>query len=415
MTTEVVPNLVAHLFRHQAGRLVAVLTRALGAPHLALAEDAVQDALLSALRLWPVHGVPDNPPAWLLQVARRKAIDHLRRTRTWTERIEPALIRHLDAVAANESLALDDTLALMFMTCHPVLPTASRLALTLKIASGLDVHEIGRALLTDSRAVAQRIVRAKRQLRESGCEFVLPSDDDLHTRLDTVLEVVALLFTAGYGARDGDALIREDLCAEAVRLARLLTQHPRTALPHTHALLSLLLLQAARLPARLTDEGGLAVLGEQDRSRWLEPLIALGLRHLELASSGDHVSVWHIQAGIAAVHVCAPCLAETPWAHVVTLYDDLLRLRPTPVVRLNRAIAVGMRDGPRAGLDALAQADAQGQLADYHLLHATRGHFLEAAGDAASARLAFDQALACPLSAPERRFLLARRDGVIMC
>ncbi|GMV22025.1 MAG: RNA polymerase sigma24 factor [Acidimicrobiia bacterium] len=414
MTTEAVSGLVAHLFRHQAGRLVAVLTRALGAGHLDLAEDVVQDALVSALRVWPIHGVPDNPPAWLLQVARRKAIDQLRRTRAWTDRIEPAFARHLDAAAASEAVALDDTLALMFMTCHPSLPESSRIALTLKIASGLDVHEIGRALLTDPRNVAQRIVRAKRLLRESACEIALPSDAELQARLGVVLEVLALLFTTGYGARDGDVLVREDLCAEAVRLARLLTQHPRTATPESHALVALLLLQSARLPARLTEAGELALLAEQDRRRWLDPLIAAGLRHLDLASTGDRVSVWHLQAGIAAAHTCAPSTADTPWPHVVTMYDDLVRLRPTPVVRLNRAIAIGMRDGPRAGLDALADVDEDHRLQDYHLLHATRGHFLAATGDHAAARLAFTRALDCPLSVPERRFLVARRDSDIM-
>lgn len=415
MTTEAVPGLVAHLFRHQAGRLVAVLTRALGAGHLDLAEDVVQDALVAALRVWPIHGVPDNPPAWLLQVARRKAIDQLRRTRTWSSRIEPGFARHLDAAAASEDVTIDDTLALMFMTCHPSLPESSRIALTLKIASGLNVHEISRALLTDPRNIAQRIVRAKRLLRESGCDIALPSDADLHARLDVVLEVLALLFTTGYGARDGDALVREDLCAEALRLARVLTQHPRTATPESHALVALLLLQSARLPARLTDTGELALLAEQDRGRWLAPLIAAGLRHLALASTGDRLTVWHLQAGIAAAHTCAPTPADTPWAHVVTMYDDLVRLRPTPVVRLNRAIALGMRDGPRAGLDALAAVDEDIRLQDYHLLHATRGHFFAAAGDHAAARRAFARALECPLSEPERRFLVARRDGVIMC
>ncbi|MGE3345041.1 MAG: DUF6596 domain-containing protein, partial [Vicinamibacterales bacterium] len=210
-------------------------------------------------------------------------------------------------------------------------------------------------------------------------------------------------------------LVREDLCAEAVRLARLLTQHPRTATPESHALVALLLLQSARLPARLTEAGELALLAEQDRRRWLDPLIAAGLRHLDLASTGDRVSVWHLQAGIAAAHTCAPSTADTPWPHVVTMYDDLVRLRPTPVVRLNRAIAIGMRDGPRAGLDALADVDEDHRLQDYHLLHATRGHFLAATGDHAAARLAFTRALDCPLSEPERRFLVARRDSDIMC
>lgn len=401
-----VPGLVAHLFRHQAGRLVAVLTRALGSRHLQLAEDVVQDALLTALHTWPLRGVPDNPPAWLLQVARRKALDALRHDRTWATKVEP-VIRHLHAVEADEQLALDDTLALMFMTCHPALPPESRLALTLKVASGFHVDEIARALLSESRAVAQRLVRAKRQLRDDGHEAVLPVDHDLAARLDSVLDALGLMFTAGYGARDGDTLIREDLCAEATRLARLLTRHPRTATPATHAQAALFLLQAARLPARLTEDGDLAVLAEQNRDRWLTPLVMEAHQHLDLAAQGSVRSVWHVQAGIAALHTMTPAGA-TPWGAIVTLYDDLLALQPTAIVRLNRAIAVGMRDGASAGLDAMRTLCDEPKLTTYHLLHAARGHFLRQTGDTSAARAAYGRALACPVSAPERRFLLAR-------
>lgn len=403
-----VPGLVAHLFRHQAGRLVALLTRSLGPGHLQLAEDVVQDALLAALHTWPTRGVPDNPPAWLLQVARRRAIDVLRRDRTFAEKAVPHLLGHLSLAETDAAVELDDTLALMFMTCHPSLPPESRLALTLKVAGGFSVEEIARGLLADVRAVAQRLVRAKRQLRDTGVEVAVPSGLDLPARLASVQDALALMFTAGYAAGEGDALVHEDICLEAVRLARLLVRHPHTATPSSHALVALLLFQAARLPARLSQHGDLAVLDDQDRTRWLQPLIHEAFHHLDHAAEGTTMSRWHLQAGIASIHTAAPTVAATPWAQIVALYDDLVTLEPTGIVRLNRAIALGMRDGPRAGLAALASLAGDPRLHDYHLHHAARATFLAASGDRDAARAAYTRALACPCSAPERRFLAQR-------
>ncbi len=403
-----VPGLVAHLFRHQAGRLVALLTHTLGSRHLQLAEDVVQEALLAALHTWPTRGVPDNPPAWLLEVARRRAIDILRRDRTFAEKVEPHLVAHLSLAETDAGVELDDTLALMFMTCHPSLPPASRLALTLKVAGGFSVDEIARGLLADTRAVAQRLVRAKRQLRDIGVEVVVPSGHDLPARLTSVQDALALMFTAGYAAGEGDALVHEDICLEAVRLARLLVRHPRTATPSSHALIALLLFQAARLPARLSEHGDLAVLDDQDRTRWLQPVISEAFHHLDRAADGTTVSLWHLQAGIASIHTAAPSVAATPWSQVVALYDDLLTLQPTGIVRLNRAIAIGKRDGPRAGLAALDPIADDPRLRDYHLHHAARATFLAELGDCDAARAAYSRALACPCSAPERRFLTQR-------
>lgn len=407
-TAPEVPGLVAHLFRHQSGRLVAVLTRALGSRHLPLIEDVVQEALLAALHTWPLHGVPDNPPAWLLQVARRRALDVLRRTQGFDARIAPTLRAGLGTAtppAAEEDL--DAVLALMFMTCHPALSADLQLALTLKVAAGFSVEEIAQGLLADPRAIAQRLVRAKRHLRDLAVQPDLPSGPERTARLDTVHDALALLFTAGYGPRDGDQLIREDLCYEALRLTRLLVRHPATATPNSHALAALLLLQAARLPARITDDGMLVLLDDQDRSRWLQPLIHEGLQHLDLAATGVRQSKWHLQAGIAALHATRPHASST-WTQIVTLYDDLLAIQPSPVVALNRAIAVGRRDGAAAGLGQLASLVDHHRLTTYHLFHAARGHFLQAQGDHAGAVDAYHAALRCPLSTPERQFLQAR-------
>jgi RNA polymerase sigma-70 factor (ECF subfamily) len=296
------------------------------------------------------------------------------------------------------------------MTCHPTLAPESRVALTLKVAGGFSVDEIARGLFADARAVAQRLVRAKRQLRDEGLEVALPSPADLPARLESVLDSLSVMFTTGYGAGHGEALIHEDVCLEAVRLARLLVRHPRTATPESHALVALLLLQSARLPARVTDSGDLAVLSEQDRSRWLWPLVHEALHHLDQSAQGAALTRWHLQAGIAALHATGAPFDATPWDRIVALYDDLAALQPTGVVRLNRAIALGMRDGPHAGLAALREVADDSRLARYHLLHAAQGHFLADLGETSAARDAYTRALACEVSAPERRFLLARLE-----
>jgi RNA polymerase sigma-70 factor, ECF subfamily len=403
-----VSGLVAHLFRHQSGRLVALLTRAFGARHLSLAEDAVQEALVAALHTWPLRGVPDNPPAWLLQVSRRKALDVLRRGHTFTHRVESALIAELDRAATAPERDVDDALGLMFLTCHPDLSLENSLALTLKVVGGFSVDEIARLLLADPRAVAQRLVRTKHRLRDLGTDIEVPPTTERGERLTSVLEAIGLMFTSGYGPRDGTSLVREDVCFEAVRLARLLTQHPATSVPASHALCALLLFQAARLPSRLTQAGDLAVFERQDRSRWLWPLIHEGHHHLDAAASGTTMTHWHLQAGIAALHVTAQSADAIPWSRILPLYDDLLQLRPSGIVALNRAIAIGMSEGWQAGLQALTPLADDGRLQSYHLLHAARGHFLEAGGQTTAARAAFTEALSCATSAPERRFLQAR-------
>lgn len=406
MTSTEVPGLVAHLFRHQAGRLVALLTRALGARHLQLVEDVVQDALIAALHTWPIRGVPDNPPAWLLQVARRRALDVLRRDRSFAEKSD--IIASLSEAGTSVDTELDDTLALMFMTCHPSLPPESRIALTLKVAGGFSVDEIARGLFADPRAVAQRLVRAKRQLRDEGYEVTVPVSAELGPRLDSVLDSLALMFTTGYGAGEGDELIHEDVCLEALRLARLLVQHRHTATPDAHALVALLLVQSARLPARLSDTGDLAVLDTQDRSRWLMPLVHEAMHHLDRSAQGTRMTRWHLQAGIATLHATASTFGQTPWHHIVSLYDDLLVLQPTTIVALNRAIALGFRDGAAAGLAAMQDVVQDTRLSGYHLRHAAEGHFLEALGDREGAHAAYTRALACRMSEPERRFLLTK-------
>jgi len=294
---------------------------------------------------------------------------------------------------------------MMFICCHPAIPREARVALTLKTLGGLGVPEIARAFLTQEATVAQRIVRAKRLIRKRRLPYVVPEPADLPERVDSILDVLYLLFNEGYSAHQGEDLIRHDLCTEAVRLTTLLTEHPAGDLPRVHALLALMLLQASRLAAR-TDAGGeLLLLDAQDRALWDRQLVQAGLAALVHASRGDEVSAYHLQAGIAACHAVAPTYAATDWAAILAQYDDLLRLHPTPVVALNRAVAVAMVHGPKSGLVEIDRLRIQRGMDDYPLLHATAGTFLERSGEPRAAATHFARALACPLSEPERRFL----------
>ena len=412
MTRDQIPVLVDHLFRRQAGRLVALVAGALGPAHLDLAEEVVQEALVAALQTWPHRGIPDQPIGWLHQVARNRAIDALRRRRVTSAdaaALERELTRRVVSDAHDASAPpLDDELAMMFMTSHPDLPRESRIALTLKIACGLSVPEIARALLSDDRAVAQRIVRAKRQIRARHLALALPGREELATRLDSLLEVIYLLFNEGYAASEGETHIREDLCFEAIRLVQLLRDHPATARPESHALAALLLFLAARLPARVDHAGEISLLQEQDRRQWNTGLIHAGFRALDQATAGERMTHYHIQAAIAAAHASAPTFAATDWTRIAGLYDDLIAVSPTAIVALNRAIAVGYRDGPVAGLAALSPLRKEPALRRYHLLYSARASFLAAAGRVADARRAYRQALGCRLTAAERKFLEKR-------
>ncbi len=405
-----VGGLVDHLFRHSAGPMVAALARALGARHLDLAEECVQEAMVRALQTWSYRGVPDDPAAWLFQVARRAAIDRLRRDRTWSGKAD-LLQRSLEGMTAPPATAADlpdNTLAMMFMCCHPRLPEASRVALTLKTVAGFGVDEIAAALLAAPATVAQRIVRAKRQLADEDIPLEVPGGRGQPERLDAVLRVVYLLFNEGYAAHGGANLVRADLCDEAIRLGRLLARHPHTATPATHALLALMLLHASRLPARTDAMGDLLLLAEQDRVRWDRGLIAAGLAALDRSAAGDTLSAYHLEAGIAACHATASSVEATDWAEIATLYDDLVRVAPSPVVQLNRAIAIGMRDGPATGIAMLeALAGAPG-LADYALLPGSLGALWLSRGGHTQAAECFRRALAHAGSEPERRFLEAQ-------
>jgi RNA polymerase sigma-70 factor (ECF subfamily) len=409
MADATVPGLVEHLFRHEAGRLLARLGRRLGPEHLDLAEEVVQDALVQALRRWPFQGVPSNPAAWLAHVAHNRALDLLRRQAAF-DRIRTDLEQRARTAPASaeaaDAEALDDQLAMMFACCHPSLAPESRVALTLKAACGFSTTEVGRAFLVDEPTVAQRIVRAKRLLRDESVAVSVPPPSELAGRLDSVLQVLYLLFNEGYSACQGEDLVRHDLCAEALRLGLLLTRRPDTARPAVHALVSLMLFQASRLPARVDGSGDLLLLADQDRSLWDERLIHAGLRHLDRASAGDEMTTYHIEAGMAAIHAQAPSEEATDWPRLLWLYDLLWERSPTPVVALNRAVVVARIEGPEAGLAALEPH--AWALRGYCLLHATRAEFLLRLGRRGDAEAAYGAALTCPCSDPERRFLQGR-------
>lgn len=405
--------LVADLFRHQAGKIVAALVRVFGARNLDLAEDVVQDALIKALQQWPFKGIPENPAGWLTLVARNRALDLLRRESSLTYKVaqlELALSSSNKTVGLGES-QMDDQLALILMCSHPALALECRIALTLKTACGFSTKEIARAFLTPETTIAQRLVRAKRQIRELGIVIEPPTEDDLGKRLESILRVIYLVFNEGYGAARGDDLVRSDLCGEAIRLGRLLLQH-QPQLPAVHALLALMLLQAARLPARTQHDGTLAILERQDRSLWDKGLIATGLRHFGCSAAGDTITTYHLQAEIAAIHATSETDADTQWASIVARYDQLYQLEPTPIVALNGAIARSRWLGPEAGLSALKEISSHPALRNYHLLPAVSAELWKQTGDFARAAEAYRAALACECSEPERRFLGTQLNAV---
>lgn len=409
-------SLVEHLFRHQAGRIAARLTRVLGPAYDALVDEAVQDALVRALQTWPYGGVPDNPAGWLYTVAHRIAIDAVRRDRTFgakTDAIVAELTRSMSAASAPPSAedldaALrDDELRMIFMCCHPALSRDASVALSLKTVGGFSVKEIARAFLADEAAVAQRLVRAKRQIREAQLTFDLPADRELATRVDAVLDVLYFMFNEGYATESGEDLVRQDLCAEALRLGQLVALSPLAG-PRVHALVALMALQAARLPARVDEAGDLVLLEHQDRGRWDERLITIGFHHFDRSMQGNEVSAYHVQAAIAATYARALDPATVDWQLILALYDQLMAIDPSPVVALNRAVVVAKVNGPRAGLDAIAPLEHNRTLRHYHHLLAVRGQLLLDLGRDAEAADAFRAALEEPTSAPERRFLASR-------
>jgi RNA polymerase sigma-70 factor, ECF subfamily len=396
------------VYRAESRRVLATLIRLLG--DFDLAEEALHDAFTAALNQWPKEGVPNNPRAWLVSTGRFKAIDAMRRHERF-DASQAAIAEQLytetsDGATLEDESIEDDRLRLIFTCCHPALPSEARVALTLREVCGLTTEEIARAFLTTPPTLAQRIVRAKTKIRDARIPYQVPSPTDLQDRLDTVLQVVYLVFNEGYSASSGASLTRPDLSGGAIRLGRLLVE----LLPEPEALglLALMLLQESRRTARTSATGDLVLLEDQDRSLWNREQIAEGKTLVERALSSRRFGPYTIQAAISTVHAEARSAAATDWAQIVGLYDVLVLAEPSPVVELNRAVAVAMRDGPKAGLELIDAILARGDLAEYHLAHAARADLCRRLGRKAEARASYGRALALTRQAPERRFLERR-------
>ena len=396
--------------------MVAALTRLLGMHNLALAEDVVQEAFCRAADVWKFRGVPDNPAAWLMATAKNCALDAVRRERT-ARTFAPELGRHLqgewtlkpvvEAFFAPEAIK-DDLLRMMFTCCHPRLPEAAQVALILHVLCGFGVGEVAAALMAKRAAVEKRLARAKETLKSSKGLFDVALARAFEARLPAVRRALYLLFNEGYHGASPETAVRAELCGEAMRLTKLLLDHPQGLSPETHALAALMALDAARLPTRIDASGDLVPLFEQDRSRWDRRLIAEGLTLLSLASEGAEASAYHLEAAIAAVHARAAGEEDTDWARIVWLYDMLMAVRPGPVVALNRAIAIAQRDGPERGLVAIGAIEERDRLAAYPFLPAALGDLELKRGDAAAARAHFQGALELARSPAERRFYARR-------
>ena len=377
-----ISRLTEHLFRVEAGKLVSVLTGLFGIDHLQLAEDVVQEALVRAFRTWPYYGIPANPAAWITQTAKNLAYDLLRREKLFREK-QPEITLSVERWSADssddaplfETEIKDDRLRLIFTCCHPLISQESQTALALKTLCGLSAAEIAKAFLTSEAAIAKRLTRTRQKIRELRIPFEIPVGKEFAVRLDGVLQTLYLLFNEGYKASSGENLVREDLCYEAIRLATLLAEHPLADQPRTHALLSLMLLNAARLPARADAEGNILRLKEQERSKWSKPMIDSGITHLGLAAAGEELSEYHIQAGIAACHCLAEDYQFTDWSRILSLYDQWMRMNDSPVVALNRAVALAKVNGPECGIKAVEAIKNRGELASYYLLYAVLGEF----------------------------------------
>jgi RNA polymerase sigma factor (sigma-70 family) len=378
-----VPRLAEHLFRHESGKLVSVLTRIFGLDRLQMAEDVVQEALVRALQTWPYNGVPGNPAAWLMQTAKRLALDLIRREKLFLDKqpeITATIEQRMGVPDSVDAPMFDDEikdgrLRLIFACCHPLVSQESQTALALKTLCGFSPGEIARAFLTTEAAIAKRLTRARQSIHEAAIPFEIPAGADLSARLDGVLQVLYLLFNEGYKASSGESLVRAELCHEAIRLTTSLAEHPATRQPRTHALLALMLLNASRLPARTDADGNILRLQEQDRSMWDRVMIGLGIYHLGLAAAGDELSEYHLQAGIAACHCTARDYQSTDWTAILAHYDQWLKISDSPVVALNRAVAVANVDGPAAGIRAVEAISNARQLESYYLTYAVLGEF----------------------------------------
>jgi RNA polymerase sigma factor (sigma-70 family) len=412
-----ITHVVEHLFRHEAGKVVSILTRIFGVEHLKLAEDVVQEALAKALQTWPYYGIPLNPAAWITQVSKNLALDVIRREKFFRNK-EIEIARFMEQSSTDgdsvffEDEMRDDSLWMMFVCCHPLVPQEAQVALALKTLCGFSAAEIARAFLTSEAAIAKRLTRAKQKIRQAGVPFEMPAGGELIERLNGVLQTLYLLFNEGYKASGGKSLIREELCHEAIRLGALLAEHPAGNRPRSHALLALMMLNGARLPTRVDSDGNILRLKEQDRSCWDQAMIARGLFHLMQSTEGNEISEYHLQAGVAAIHCASKDYESTDWPRILSLYDLLIEMDDSPVVALNRAVAVAKVHGPRAGIEAVEAIRNRKQLKSYYLLYTVLGEFEALLSNRQAAINHFRKSLELATIKSEKKFL-AKRLGTL--
>lgn len=413
---EEVSRIAGRLFRREAGRLVSILTGVFGVRRLQMAEDVVQEAMARALQTWPFYGLPDNPPAWLMQTARHLALDAIRREARFREK-EPEIALFLEQRLPDinadpgpmfENEIRDDRLRLLFACCHPVLRWEMQTVLALKVLGGLGPGEIARAFLTTETAITKRLTRARQRLQAETVRFEIPSGAELEPRLEGVLRTLYLLFNEGYKASSGERAVREELCDDAIRLATLVAEHPAVGQARSHALLALMLLNAARLPARVGGDGRILRLDEQDRTLWRRGMIQRGVYHLARSADGDSLSEYHLQAGIAACHSLAPDDKSTDWRRILSLYDHLAEIDNSPLVALNRVIAVSRVHGPEKAIAELETLLDRTPLDTYYLTHAVLGDLESQRDCPAAAVVHFEKALHLTDLKPEKAFFARR-------
>ncbi|HOY07399.1 MAG TPA: sigma-70 family RNA polymerase sigma factor [Saprospiraceae bacterium] len=408
----------AHLFRHESGKMLSALVRLFGLSQVEIAEDIVQDTLLTAFESWKIHGLPDQPKAWLYRTAKNKTVDFLRRERNFQSKIAP---RFAETMRQNDTsdtwldtFFLDDEiedaqLRMMFACCHPAIPFESQLVLMLRTLCGLSIREIATAFLLPEDTVGKRLTRAKDKIRQERLSLEPPKGEDLAGRLDAVLQAVYLLFNEGYKSSTGASVIRRELCEEALRLGGLLTRNALSDLPKTHALQALLCFQASRFDARLDAAGDIILLEHQDRNLWNRGLIALGYEHLRQSARNNEMSEYHIEAAIASYHASAPVFEKTNWQAIFYCYNLLMRVSPSPFVALNRAIARGYAEGPAAGIEALLKIEG---LDGHYLYHTALGDFYVKNGNGENARACYQRALELVALGAEKKVLERKLAGI---
>jgi RNA polymerase sigma factor (sigma-70 family) len=416
-----IPQTIEHLFRHESGKMLAVLTRLFGFRQVEIAEDIVQETLVTAFETWKLSGMPEQPRAWLYRTAKNKAIDFLRRERNFKDNIAPAYIQKslrdetpkndwFDRFFLDQEIE-DAQLRMMFACCHDALSIDNQLVLMLRTLCGLSVREIALALLLPEDTVGKRLLRTKEKLKELNTSLEVPAGAALLPRLDAVLQAIYLLFSEGYKSNTENTIIRRDLCDDALRLSSLLARHPATDLPKTHALLSLICFQTSRFDARLDADGHIILLEYQDRKRWNQALITLGYQHFKAAYSGKEISEYHLEAAIASYHASAPDFAQTNWKAIFFCYDLLYKINVTPFVAFNRAIALGYADGPKAGIAALLNIS---ELQKNHLWHVALGDFYQKNKEKNAAIAAYRSALGLVQLPAEQQLIHQKMQNAIL-